>query len=233
MLKNADHQHAGIVLENIFGAVTVVYVEVHHRNTLETVFFKRMSRRDRHIVEKTESHRLAGLGVMAGRADGAKGVFGLPRHHEVGGKNACAGGAQCCLHRVGANGGVGVEVADTVFRHAGEQFLDVLAGVSAANLIYGRHRCIVEREIHVEACGNQTVIDCREPFGRFRMVLAHVVKPAITVRDECGTRHKIPYPLAIRCYSASFFAWPGERLNRRGLHTSGTRPTKPTPHMLL
>lgn len=82
-------------------------------------------------------------------------------------------------------------MANTVFGYAGEKFLDVVLGVGPGKLLDRGDRRVVKGEIHVETSCNQAVIDGTKPLRRLRVMLAHIVKPAVPVRDECGTRHKL------------------------------------------
>jgi len=98
VLEDTDHQHARIVLENIFGAIAMVHVEIDDRHTLETMCLERVAGCDCDVIEEAEAHRLASLGMVARRADGTEGIFGLPRHDQIGRINAGTGRAQGSLH---------------------------------------------------------------------------------------------------------------------------------------
>ena len=64
----------GIVPENILRAVAVMHVEIDHRDALEPMRVTQMQCADRDVVEEAKAHRALALGMMAGRAHGAKGV---------------------------------------------------------------------------------------------------------------------------------------------------------------
>ena len=84
-----------------------------------------------------------------------------------------------------------IEVANPVLRYAGEQLFDVVLRVGPGKLLDRGNRRVVEGKIHVETSGNQAVIYGTKPLRRLGVMLTHIVKPAVPVRDECGTRHKL------------------------------------------
>ena len=94
MLEAGAEHHAGIVAEDVFGPVAVMYVEINHGDALESVVFQRVGDADGHIVVKTKAHGLVPCRMVAGRAHVAEGVFHLTRQDEVGGEDEGASSAE-------------------------------------------------------------------------------------------------------------------------------------------
>ena len=67
-------EQAAVALEGRLRAVAVMDVEIDDRDPGEPVHLARPQRADRGIVEQAKPHRPFGLGMMAGRADGAERV---------------------------------------------------------------------------------------------------------------------------------------------------------------
>ena len=101
-LKKARHEDAFIARNDVFGAVAVVHVKVDDGNTFQAMHFQRVARRHHHAVEKTKAHGGLTGGVVAGRADGAKGIAGTTRDHVVGGRNRCTRSTHHCTPSAGA-----------------------------------------------------------------------------------------------------------------------------------
>src|SRR5579862_4965763 len=66
-----------IALEHGLGAVAVMDVEIDDGHTPQPMYAAGLMRTHRDIVEQAETHGGSWLGVMAGRANGAKGVGDL------------------------------------------------------------------------------------------------------------------------------------------------------------
>ncbi len=64
-----DEEHRVVAAEDCLGAVPVVHVVVDDRDPREPELRLRVARRDRHVVEHAEPHRLVGERVVAGRAN--------------------------------------------------------------------------------------------------------------------------------------------------------------------
>jgi hypothetical protein len=169
----------------------MVNIEIDHREALEAMLFEGVPGGHSHIVEEAEAHRLGRFGVMARRTDRAEGVLDLTGQHQVGRQHAGAGRAQGSLHGAGAHCGIGIEVTDAALWHTRQDLLDVLPRMRPGELLHRRQRRVVERQVHVQPRRNQAVVDGRQALRRLRVMLPHVMQPAISVRDECRTRHKL------------------------------------------
>ena len=87
-----------------------MHVEVDDRGALDAVLLLRMARGNGGVVEQAEAHRPRGLGMMAGRPHGDKGVGGLAGHHLVDGMHGAADGAQRRLEASRRHRGVGIDL---------------------------------------------------------------------------------------------------------------------------
>ena len=70
-------------MKDILRAVAVMHIEIEYRDALQAVLLQRVSRPHRDVVEDAEPHRLPAFRVMSGRADTAKGILDLARHHQI------------------------------------------------------------------------------------------------------------------------------------------------------
>src|SRR5258708_4134796 len=69
--------------EHVLRAIAVMDVEIHHRDTLQSVNGPCMQRADSNIVEQAKTHCARGRGMMARRAHGAERILYLPSHHQI------------------------------------------------------------------------------------------------------------------------------------------------------
>ena len=74
ILVQADVEDGAVFVENVLCAVTVMNVPVYDRDTLEPVDGLKIPGGNRRVIEQAEPHDIITPRVMAGRADGAKGV---------------------------------------------------------------------------------------------------------------------------------------------------------------
>src|SRR6185312_15116680 len=98
------------------GAVAVMNVPVDDGDALGAVLLLRVTGGDDGVVEEAKAHRPVGLGVVARRADGAKGIGGEAAQNLV---DRHADGAGCVRRRNEAlrrYGGVGVEAGEALGR---------------------------------------------------------------------------------------------------------------------
>ena len=77
LVRRAIH-HGRVGPENILRAVAVMDVEIDHRGAADAVFALGVARGDRGVVEEAEAHRLADLGMMAGRPHRDERIAMLP-----------------------------------------------------------------------------------------------------------------------------------------------------------
>ena len=90
MLEAGAEQDAVVAGDDVFGAITVVNVEIDNGNSTQPRIFQRMVAGDGHIVEQTESRRISSSGVVSRRANGAEGAPTWLCHDPVDGGDAAA-----------------------------------------------------------------------------------------------------------------------------------------------
>jgi MoxR-like ATPase len=190
VLKKAHHQHPLVAGNDVFGAVAMVHIEVDHGHTLQPAHIERVARCHGDVVEKAEAHGLAASGVVARRAHRTERVLHLAVDHRVGG---CHRGACCAQHglqRAWASAGVGVQGARlSRFGHALQQVVQVrhiTRAVGQGHVAQVDLRRCTPLQRHVQAAGDQVVVDGVQPLGTFGVTEAHVVAAAIGVAVKRG-----------------------------------------------
>ena len=143
MLEGGAQHHARLVVKNVLRAVAVMHVEIRDRDAPQAVLRQRVRRADRDVIEDAEAHRARALGMVAGRADVAKGVLGLARHHQIDAQHHRARRAQCGRIAERVHRRVAVELHDAVQRRAGLDGIDVARSMHAQQLLARRLRRIV------------------------------------------------------------------------------------------
>ncbi len=93
-LMHRDKEDAGIVLDEILGAVAVVDVEIEDGDTRKAVMVERVSCADGDAAQKAETHSRCPLGMVAGGTDGAEGARGLAGQDEIDGAHHRTRGPQ-------------------------------------------------------------------------------------------------------------------------------------------
>ena len=186
MLEAGEQHNALIVLKNFFGAVAVVNVEIHNGNAAEAVLGNGMHGAHGHIIEEAKAHGFFAFGMVAGRADGAKGVGHFAVHHHIHGFHHRTGGIACRFKGAAVHGGVGVHA---VGAHAGRhrfQVADIAIRVHARQLdvgnLVGFHFL---QKVH-QLRGHQPVFDGGQPLRPFRVAFTHIVAEAGGVGDKGG-----------------------------------------------
>ena len=67
MLEEADHQDALVTGDDVLGSVAMVHIKIHNRDAFESMALQRITRRNRHVVQKAEAHGFVTAGVVARR----------------------------------------------------------------------------------------------------------------------------------------------------------------------
>ena len=124
--------------------------------------------------------------MVAGWPYGTKGILYFLLQDEVRREDPRARRTQRGLHGMRTHCGIRIDVANAVFRNVGDHRLDMLHGVRPGNLLKLGDRGVVKAQVHVDPCRDQTIIDCRQAVRAFRMMVAHVVQPALAMRNECS-----------------------------------------------
>ncbi len=190
VLEEAHHQHPFIAAENVFGAVAVVHIEIDDGHAIQPAHIERMACGNGDIAEKTESHGLIASGMMAGRADGAKGVVQMTVDDGIGRADGRTGGPQRGLpgmrihHRVRVDPLMSLLEITALF-----EIGDIQRRVRALNVLQaGGRRVVVALEPGCNLRGDQPVFNGGEALRAFGMVCPHFVQSAVGMGVEAG-RH--------------------------------------------
>ncbi len=168
-------------------------VEVDDRDPLEAAHVERVARRHGDVVEEAEAHRLVARRVMAGRANGAKGVRDGAVDDRVGRRDGGAGSAHDRGPGAGRGDGVGIDRAalaggaDPLEQVA--QLADEAALVGEREVAHGDRRRLALLERRDQPGGDEVVLDGVEALRAFRVAGAHVVAAAIGMAVIRG-RHR-------------------------------------------
>jgi hypothetical protein len=165
-----------------------VNVEVDHGHALQAVHVQRVLGRDGDVVEQAEAHRLARPRMVAGRADGAKGVGDVACDHGVGGRHGGTGGAQGRFPAVGVERGVAVDrVVVARLGHVVAYDADGVAAVVALDVGQLGQRCVAVLQQAIDVCVDELVGNRLQPRGRFGMPFPHFMALAVWVAINCCT----------------------------------------------
>ena len=129
-----------VVLERGLRAIAVMDVEIDDRHAFETVHIAGPQRADRGVVEKTETHRPIGFGMVPRRADRAECIVGLARDDRVDGGDHRAGGAQRRPTRGRGQHRVGVDRYMTRPWNGIQDALDMVARMHSQHIVDCRFR---------------------------------------------------------------------------------------------
>ena len=135
-----------------------MHVEIDDRRALDLVAVLRVARRDRRVVEQAEAHRPRHLGVMAGRANGDKGIGRLLVHHLVDRAHGAADAAQGRLEAARRHRRVGIEPHHAVRRRGVADRLDVIHRMRERDDLERRARRLLARQ-HLKPLVLQRLLD--------------------------------------------------------------------------
>ena len=127
-----------LVPEHCLGTVTVVHVEIHHRDALQPVHRACMCRSNGDAVEQTEAHGSFRLGMVSRRTASAECIRGLTDDHCIDSGANRARRPQCCLAGTGRHRSITVEAHQTAFRDRRQHPLHMSARVHAGDLLNRR-----------------------------------------------------------------------------------------------
>ena len=162
-------------------AVAVMHVEVHDRHPLQAVLIERMVGCDGNVIEKAETHGTVFFSVMTRRAHPTEGLAGLVLHHQVHGHHRRPRRPQGRVQRVRRHGGVIVHPHHTLRRGSTEYVLNICLVVHRLQQFPRDQWCVIVMQSHVQAGGEQPVIDCAQPRRPLRVMMSHIVQLAVGV----------------------------------------------------
>ena len=203
MLENSGHEDAGVAGKYLFGAVAVMDVKIDDRDARQTPRLECVSCGDGDIVEEAETHCLPALGMMAGRADRAKGVVRFAAHHQVSGETASAGRPQRRLQGPGRHRRIRIEMHDAICRTAVMHMIYVVARMNTQQLLISRQGSLMELQRTIQPGRNQAILNGIKATRAFRVTLA----PASGTKTI--TPGAVSASLPFTSFSTSIFpVWP-------------------------
>ena len=133
-------KQVGLVPERRLGAVTMVDIEIDHRDSADAVDCSGMGRGHGNAVEQTESHGSAGFGMVSRGANRAERPPMGTRNHLVDGCNDGAGSPQGSLAGAWRKDRIGVDLGPTVAWHRSENVVNLGPRMDPLNLLDRRVR---------------------------------------------------------------------------------------------
>ena len=159
ILERGDHQHARVALEDVFGAVAVMHVEVDDGDALQSMRGQRVRGADGDVVEDAESHRAPPLRMMAGRAHRAERGPAFAAHHEVDPMHDGAGRVARSGQRMRIERGIGIDEMQARLGTCRDDLVDVGRAMHARDLLVRRRGRRIVLDVGIEAGGDQAVAD--------------------------------------------------------------------------
>ena len=116
VLVRAHIENAGILFEQMLGAIAVVYIPVNDENFFEIVLVLQVAGGNRDVVKKTKPQRGIVLGMVTGWANECEAVIGTAVCDFIGQVQDRACGKAGNIKGLGRNGDVGrVEIREALF----------------------------------------------------------------------------------------------------------------------
>jgi hypothetical protein len=132
--------------EDILGAVAVVDVEVDDGDALGAIVGPGIVGRDGGGVEQAEAHGAVALGMVTGRAHGAKHIIELTAHHRIDPAGAGAHAAIGRLEALGVHPGIGIERFTALLGGGRLDHLDIALLMRPDDVVAAPQRCLLARQ---------------------------------------------------------------------------------------
>ena len=185
LVRRAVH-HGRVRPEDVLGAVAVMHVEIDDGRARDAVFALGVARGDGDVVEEAEAHRLADLGVVAGRAHRDEGVAMLARHHGFGRRDRAADAAHHRFPRARRHRGVAIDIDQSAGRRDVAQLGDVVLVVAERDEVEIALRRLVAHQ-ELEALMRQRLLHRAQAVGPFGVSGRRDVVEAGLVGEEKRT----------------------------------------------
>ena len=185
MLEEADHEHAVVAGQDVFCAIAMVHVEIHHRHALEPSHIERMAGSHSHVVEEAKTHGLVVGGMVAGRANGAEGVVQLAIDHGIGRGNGRT--SRPPGRRPRGRTGPGVRIKRTGFARGFQVLEEVIERQHIVEIVCQRQvgvagqRHVGRQHQHVQADRAQVVFNGLDALRTLGVTGPHIVSQTIGV----------------------------------------------------
>jgi acetyltransferase len=189
MLETRAEQDALVARYHVLGAIAVVHVEIDDGDPLQAPMIDRVIGANRDVTEEAEAHGARALRMVTRWPDHAKNMFDRALHDQVDALRRGARGVQCGSQRVRIHGGIAIEPGQTLLRRTLEHMIDVILIMRRQQLLARGLVGVVVHQHHVEATGDQSIIDGVKTRGLFGMVGTHFVQAALGSGND-SNRHK-------------------------------------------
>ncbi len=103
----ADVQHSRVLIETVLRSIAVMNVPIQYEHSFELVVREEAMRRDRHVIQQTESHGMISLRVVTRWANCTKRVIDFAAHDGIDGLDDSPGCKSSDFKTLGADSGVG------------------------------------------------------------------------------------------------------------------------------
>ena len=116
MLVCGTNHDASVIVENVFGTVSVVHIEIDNGDAPHTLRRECVSGANSDVIEKAKTHRFTVFGVVSRGANAAERVPDLPFNDQLGCENHGASGVPRRLGGVGVHVSIRVDVHQALLR---------------------------------------------------------------------------------------------------------------------
>src|SRR5690348_11790226 len=114
MLKRRCHHDTLIIPKNILGTISVMNIEIHDCDALESIRFHRVGCPHSYVVEQAKPRRAIPLSMMSRGANTAKSVVRFLPDHEIRCEHHRAGSAISCCKAVPVHCRVRIKVRESL-----------------------------------------------------------------------------------------------------------------------
>ena len=188
-------EYIGIILDQGLAAIAVMDIEIDDRDTTGTVGLSGIAGADRNIIEKAETHRLAGFSMVARRADGAERVGDAAAEHRIDSTDDRAGSPQRRFAGTRRHNRVAVNRRVAALWYRGQHLDDMVARMDPLNIGNGGKRRVVALKIGKRRC-IQSRHDCLQAGSAFGMMRPGVMVEARRMTEK-RSRHGL-LPIILR-----------------------------------
>ena len=160
-----------------------MHVEVDDRGAGDAVMILRIARGNGGVVEQAKAHRACGLGMMAGRPRGDKGIGGFLGEHLVDGMDGAADGAERRLKTSRRYRGVGIDPDHACARRGVANLHDVVHRMAQGDH-FERRRGRFDPRQRLKPFRLERLLDGAQPVRPLRMAERRQVLQAGGMGDQ-------------------------------------------------
>ena len=183
MLKARAKQDPRITIDDILGAVAVVYVKVQNRHTRQPMMLQGMAGCDGDAAKETKTHGTIALGVMSRWAHQTEGIAMLTGEHQISCQHTRPGGTKACIQCVRVHRRVWIEGHTACARRLAVYQIDVTLRMSTQQLLSGRFGRLIQLEKIMHIALHQLIENGVDALRAFRVPRRDLVTNHIAVGD--------------------------------------------------